>query len=284
MKVLVTGATGFIGAYVIEALKKRRVSIIATSASAEKAAARPYLNDVSYFEIDLSQLDENINYFEKLGRPDKVIHLAWPGLPDYKSLLHYEKYLPESYAFIKNLVVNGCKDVTVTGTCFEYGMKTGRLSESDPAEPSNPYGLAKLCLYRFLSELKKQHAFSLKWPRLFYMYGRGQNPRSLFAQLDKALEEKQEVFNMSGGEQVRDFLPVEKVAEYIVRIAMQTEVEGLVNCCSGRPMRIVDLVRDYIAARKGNIKLNLGYYPYPDYEPMEFWGDNHKLQTILNEQ
>lgn len=284
MTVLVTGATGFIGAYVIEALKKLSVNIVATSAHEEKAALLPYLKDVTYLSLDLSALKSDVNYFEKLGRPDKLIHLAWPGLPEYKSLAHYEVYLPESYAFVKNLVVNGCKDVTVSGTCFEYGMKTGMLSEQDYAEPTNPYGLAKFSLYKFLIELSKQHPFSLKWPRLFYMYGKGQNPRSLFSQLDKALVSGQPFFNMSGGEQVRDYLPVEKVAEYIVAIAMQTRVDGVINCCSGRPVKVKELVKEYIAARNGNIELNFGYHPYPDYEPMEFWGDNNKLQSILNEQ
>jgi len=89
------------------------------------------------------------------------------------------------------------------------------------------------------------------------------------------------VFNMSGGEQVRDYLPVEKVAEYIVSIALQKQVTGVINCCSGEPVTIKDLVNDYLALKKQHITLNLGYYPYPDYEPMRFWGDNTKLLAVL---
>ena len=116
------------------------------------------------------------------------------------------------------------------------------------------------------------------------MYGKGQNPNSLLSQLDKALSDNQEVFNMSGGEQVRDYLPVEKVAEYIVDIALQQQIEGIVNCCSGEPVSIREFVKEYLNRKNKRIQLNLGYYPYTDYEPMHFWGDTTKLKMILNNE
>lgn len=122
----------------------------------------------------------------------------------------------------------------------------------------------------------------LKWVRLFYLFGKGQHPGSLFSQLQKALDNNEEVFNMSGGEQVRDYLPVEKAAEYIVKIALQNNIAGNINCCSAQPITIREMVNDYVRKSGKNIKLNLGYYPYPDFEPMSFWGDNKKLQKIIN--
>jgi dTDP-6-deoxy-L-talose 4-dehydrogenase (NAD+) len=87
---------------------------------------------------------------------------------------------------------------------------------------------------------------------------------------------------MSGGEQVRDYLPVEKVAEYIVAIATQNEIMGIINCCSGKPVTVRELVENYLAEEQKNIHLNLGYYPYPDFEPMHFWGNNKKIKSIIN--
>ncbi len=87
---------------------------------------------------------------------------------------------------------------------------------------------------------------------------------------------------MSGGEQERDYLPVEKVAEYIVAVALQNDVNGIINCCSGKPIKIKELVTNYLKENNADIKLNRGYYPYPDYEPMSFWGDDTKLKQILN--
>ena len=124
----------------------------------------------------------------------------------------------------------------------------------------------------------------MKWVRLFYIYGKGQNPNSLFSQLEKAVANGEPEFNMSKGEQVRDYLPVEKVAENIVRIARQQETTGIVNCCSGEPVTVKSMVEDYLKRNRKTIHLNLGYYPYPDYEPFRFWGDPSKLKTILEHE
>jgi nucleoside-diphosphate-sugar epimerase len=213
-----------------------------------------------------------------------MIHLAWEGLPNYKSSFHKEINLPRHFSLLQNLIQNGLKDLAVTGTCFEYGMQEGCLQEDMPVFPANPYAQAKNTLRVELQRLQAQYAFEFKWIRLFYMYGKGQNPNSLLSQLDKALAAHEPVFNMSGGEQVRDYLPIEKVAEYIVGIALQKQVTGVINCCSGEPVKIKDLVNHYLAQKEQSIALNLGHYPYPDYEPMRFWGDNTKLKNILTNE
>ena len=89
---------------------------------------------------------------------------------------------------------------------------------------------------------------------------------------------------MSGGMQVRDFLHISTVAEYIVSIASQNEIKGIVNCCSGMPVTVKDFVLKYLESKNKKIQLNLGYYPYATYEPMEFWGDITKLKSIINNE
>lgn len=279
-KVLVTGATGFIGNYVVAGLLQRGHQVIASSVSAEKARLLPWFQQVEYIAFDLASFDDAVNYYQYFAAPEAVIHLAWEGLPNYKAAFHIEVNLPRHYAFLANLVRNGLTNLTVTGTCFEYGMQEGRLEESMPAQPANAYAQAKDALRTSLQQLQQQYSFDFKWVRLFYMYGKGQNPKSLLSQLQQALDEKQEVFNMSGGEQVRDYLPVEKLADYIVQIALQNRVQGIINCCSGQPITVKQLVENYLQQQGAGIRLNLGYYPYPDYEPMAFWGDNTKLKTI----
>jgi len=282
-KILVTGATGFIGNYVVEALLKHNCAVIATSLSAEKAKTFSWYNRVTYVPFDIRQFDTNTNYAAYFNNPDAVIHLAWEGLPNYKSLFHFEDNLPAHYALLKNLATNGVNDITVTGTCFEYGMKEGALTEDMPAEPTNAYALAKDTLRRFIQELQKKQPFNFKWVRLFYMFGAGQNPNSLLSQLDRAIKGGDTVFNMSGGQQVRDYLPVEKVAKNIVSIALQNNITGVINCCSNKPVTVEQFVQHYLEHKNVQIQLNLGYYPYADYEPMAFWGDDAKLKTILKQ-
>ncbi|WP_018614944.1 NAD-dependent epimerase/dehydratase family protein [Segetibacter koreensis] len=281
-KVLVTGASGFIGEYVIVELLKNNYSVIATSTSAEKVKQRAWFSKVKFVPFNFKNYSADANYFQYFDKPDALIHLAWEGLPNYKSLFHFEENLPRHYAFIKNLVLNGLSDVTVTGTCFEYGFKQGCLTEETDTNPTNAYAIAKDALHKFLTQLQLYNPFVLKWVRLFYMHGKGQNPNSIFSQLEKAIENKQDTFNMSGGEQIRDYLRVEEVAEYIAKIAMQNKITGAINCCSGKPVKLKELIKNYLEEKKTNIHLNLGYYPYLDYEPMSFWGDNTKLKTIIN--
>jgi nucleoside-diphosphate-sugar epimerase len=167
-KILVTGATGFIGNYVIDALLKKGCSIIATSSNESKAAKSVWLKQVQYFAFDLQQFDNGVNYQAFFGNPDAVIHLAWEGLPNYKATFHTEENLPRHFAFIKNLIDNGQQDITITGTCFEYGMQEGCLSEDMPSMPGNAYAIAKDSLRWQLEHLQQQNSFHLKWVRLFY--------------------------------------------------------------------------------------------------------------------
>jgi dTDP-6-deoxy-L-talose 4-dehydrogenase (NAD+) len=213
-----------------------------------------------------------------------MIHLSWAGLPNYRDNFHLEQNLPRHKIFLENIIRNGLQNINITGTCFEYGMQEGKLSEDMQSLPQNPYAQAKNQLRMFIEDLKKSCSFEYKWIRLFYMFGKGQNAKSLFSQLQQALDNHDEVFNMSGGRQTRDFLPVEKVAEYIVDIALQKKVSGIINCCSGIPVTVKQLVQQYLQSRNAAIKLNLGYYPYPNYEPMHFWGDNSRLNQIINKR
>ncbi|GAB3012373.1 NAD(P)-dependent oxidoreductase [Niabella terrae] len=284
MRVLVTGATGFIGRYVIAALLRHPgVEVIATSLHPEKAACQPWKDQVLYKAFDIKGVEESPALFEYFERPDILIHLAWEGLPQYRLAHHLEVNLPLHRTFIRQLVTGGLKNVNITGTCFEYGMQEGRLSEDLPAQPDNPYAKAKNELRLYVEGLCGEKGLACKWLRLFYMFGPGQAAGSLISQLETALDSGDAVFNMSGGEQVRDFLPVEQVAAYIVAASLQTQVQGIINICSNHPVTVRQLVEDYLRQTGRTIRLNLGYYPYPDFEPMRFWGDNKKLKSIYKE-
>lgn len=281
MKVLITGASGFIGNHVTAHLLTNGHEVIATSSNQEKARQHKWFKEVAYIPLNLNELDPGVNYFEYFFKPDKVIHLAWQGLPNYNELFHFERNLPQHYSFLKNLVTNGAQDITVTGTCFEYGMQEGELKENLPSLAANSYAIAKDTLRRFLEQLQLKHPYNLKWVRLFYMYGPGQNPNSLFSQLEKALNNNDPVFNMSAGDQLRDYLPVQTMAAYISRIALQNNENGIINCCSGVPVTVISLIEKYLKEQNKTIPLNRGFYPYSKIEPMNFWGNKAKLERAI---
>jgi nucleoside-diphosphate-sugar epimerase len=279
MKVAVTGATGFIGRHVLAELAERSVESIAlVRPSTEKA--------LGFIRCNLVQIDLHNpppNAFELMGKPDVLIHLAWSGLPNYKSLHHLEQELPAQYRFLKNMIESGLKTLVVAGTCFEYGMKYGSLSEELCVHPNSPYGFAKDALRCQLEYLKATHPFQLVWARLFYLYGDGQSESSLLPQLRGAVERGDQLFNMSDGEQLRDYLPVTTAASYLVSLGLAQKDVGIVNVCSGIPISIRKLVEGWIKESGWTIELNLGYYPYPDYEPIAFWGDPQKISSLIGE-
>ena len=280
MKVAVTGASGFIGRHVLAELERRLVEAT--------VVLRPTsIDSLSRAKLAVVRMDLRnppTNAFELMGAPDVLLHLAWGGFPNYKSQQHVEQELPAQYRFLKGLVESGLKNLLVTGTCFEYGMQSGLLREDMETQPSNPYGLAKDTLRRQLESLKSARSFALTWVRLFYLYGDGQAASSLLPQLRGAVKRGDKIFNMSGGAQLRDYLPVTEVAQCLVSLALGNRDNGIVHVCSGKPISIRSLVEGWIQENNWVIKPNLGCHPYPDYEPMAFWGERKKLDCCLDFQ
>jgi dTDP-6-deoxy-L-talose 4-dehydrogenase (NAD+) len=266
-QIIVSGATGFIGQHLIPLLLQAGHEIVAIGRDKDKARRFNWHDRVQFVALDYHHSTQQV--IPKAGAC--LVHLAWQGLPNYKSLFHFEENLPKNYAFIKALVEAGVTKVLVTGTCFEYGFQSGPISAKHPTMPANPYALAKDCLRKYLESLQKEHPFTLQWARLFYMHGKGQNPNSILAQLDAAIAKGESHFNMSGGEQLRDYLPVEEVALQLSQILEQNE-NGIFNVCSGKPISIRRLVENRIKEKASSIRMNLGYYPYSELEPMAFWG------------
>lgn len=279
LHVLVTGASGFVGRHLVGALLARGHRVRAVARREDAARAMPWFDQVEFVSADIHDPQLNVNAL--CEGIDALVHLAWPGLPNYQGLFHFEHNLMADYRFIQRAVQAGVTQVQVAGTCLEYGLQDGALGESRVCQPGNPYGLAKHSLRLFLESLARQQPFTLQWVRLFYLFGEGQNPNSLLAALDRAIDAGQPRFDMSGGEQLRDFLPIETAASHLAGLLERTDFNGVVNCCSGQPIAVRTLVEAHIAKRGAQIALNLGYYPYPAHEPMAFWGDARRLRALL---
>ena len=268
MMIAVTGATGFIGRHVLDELSRHNNTIVAVTRNASRLSDFQY--PINIVEMDIAQPISDS--FSRLGRPDILIHLAWDGLPNYTSFQHFETELPRQYQFLKGMIEGGLKSLLVAGTCFEYGMQSGPLAADLETKPNNPYGYAKDALRKQLQFLKLKKPFNLTWARLFYTYGNGQPKTSLYPLLQDAIKRGDKVFNMSGGEQLRDYLHVNEVAKQLVKLALAQQDIGATNVCSGEPISVRRLVEQWKRENCWEIDFNPGHFPYPDYEPMAFWG------------
>lgn len=278
-KVLVTGATGFVGRHLVKALLDRGCQVRAVARNLEGARSMPWFEQVEFVAADVHAPD--LDVARLTDGIDAMAHLAWPGLPAYQGLFHIEHNLFADYAFIKAVVLSGVGQVLVTGTCFEYGLQNGALSETTDARPANPYGLAKHSLRLFLEAFGREHPFVLQWMRLFYLHGEGQSPNSLLASLDRAIDAGQAQFDMSAGDQLRDYLPIEQAARNLAAVMHRPNFTGVLNCCSGKPVSVRAMAEQRVAQWGSSIRLNLGHYPYSVHEPLAFWGDARRIEALL---
>lgn len=280
MKVLVTGASGFLGQHIVPQLLARGHSVEAVARNETRARRFDWFDRVHFHARDIHE--EMTRPAEEFGHPDTVVHLAWPGLPNYSELFHFEENLPGDYHFLKELVKGGVRHLLVAGTCFEYGMREGCLTENMYPQPQNSYALAKDTLHRFLTELQRHEAFTLQWARMFYMYGPGQNSKSLLARLERSIAGGEEVFEMTSGEQLRDYLPVEEVARRLALLVEEPAHAGAINICSGKPISVRRLVEEHVERLGSNIHLSLGRQGARGYEPTAFWGNSEVFDAEGN--
>lgn len=280
MKFLVTGATGGLGRLVILELLKQGHEVIGTARSIEKAEKLDFFNQITFIPYDIysQSITDLHTYF---GKPDSVIHLAWEKLDDYNNSAHLTTILESHKSFIFNLVSNGLKDFNGIGTCYEYGLREGELDEGMESQPILPYSQAKNALREYIESVQKKYQFSAKWIRVFYVFGEIQGRKNLYTHLMTAIANKEKLFNMSGGEQIRDFLTPNEISERIVQISSQTKIQGIINCCSGMPVKLKDFILNFLEKGNYKIDLNLGFFPYLAYEPMVLWGSTDKLKLVV---
>jgi nucleoside-diphosphate-sugar epimerase len=280
MKVILTGATGFIGQNLISKISKKKWKTICVARNIDKNLKffkNTKLNNIKCFQHNIYSKKEDI--FKILGKPDVLIHLAWSGLPNYQEEFHIKKNLPNEKKFLSRALRAGVKHIIISGTCFEYGKQEGKLDENKVTKPYTKYGLAKDLLRKYLEKKQINNDFTLQWLRIFYVYGHKQNPNSLFPALKKSIAKKDKYFYVAKGRILRDFIGINLVTNFIVFLCQNKNIHGIINCCSGVPLSIKDFVQIYIKKRKSKIRVKVGNFKKPSYEPLSFWGSQFKMMS-----
>ncbi|MCM3627081.1 NAD(P)-dependent oxidoreductase [Paenibacillus glycanilyticus] len=236
-KVAVTGATGWIGRYVVALLLRKGYEVHATYRKAPLAAGG------HWHQVDLLSADNAARFIEEV-RPDSLVHLAWEAVPPacYRSLVNYE-WTRNSMALIQQFVLCGGKRIVVSGTGAEYAWDEGVLltESASPDSYAHAYAASKNSLRIWLESYAGVAGFSAAWGRLFHMYGPYDPGNRLVASMITSLLNKQEAYCKYGSLH-RDYLYIEDAADALVAL-LESCCEGTVNIASGHPVQLQQLVR-----------------------------------------
>lgn len=274
MKVLLTGATGFIGSHLARLLVSQGCDVYAL------VRANSDLWRIKDIEARL-----HLVYGDLLA-PDSIqlaplhldlcIHAAWYVEPGrYLTAQENLSMLSASLRLASELARAGCPRFIGIGTCFEYNVSLGYLGEESQTKPQSLYAASKLALQSVLEQFASNSEMSLAWLRLFYQYGPLENRQRLVPAIICALLQNQPA-RVTKGEQVRDFLHVEDVAAAIWAVA-QSNLSGPVNIGSGRPVAVRDIVTKIGAMLNRPELIELGALPYNPADPMFICANNRKL-------
>jgi dTDP-6-deoxy-L-talose 4-dehydrogenase (NAD+) len=272
MRIILFGSQGTLGSSLTKQLQKKKYKLLLFQ-HRKKIKENKYISIIN---------DDIINKKKILyNKSDILIYLAWGKLDNYFSKKHLTEELTNHYNKINKMIKLGLKNIICAGTCFEYGLQEGELSEKNLAKPVIPYAIAKDNLRKKLQLLRKKTYFKLTWLRIFYIYNNDVFNNNLWSKINIALKDKKKIFKMSSGIQKRDYVDVKKFCNYIIKIINKNKSLGIINISSGRGISIKQVVYNWKKKYKWKINFKFGELKVPKYEPANFWGCNNKLKNIL---
>ena len=272
MKILVTGANGYLGQGIVKSLIDNGNEVIATDFNIDNIDSRAKRKKCNLFNIENPYI-----FFE---RPDVLLHLAWRDGFVHYSDAHIED-LPKHYAFIKKIVEEGCNHIAVMGSMHEIGFFEGCINETTPCHPTTPYGIGKNALRELTEMICKQNNIVFQWFRGYYIVGNSKYGSSIFSKITAAVEEGKKEFPFTLGQNQYDFIDYEDFCKQVAAAVGQSQEQGIINICSGRPEKLADRVEKFIKDNKYNISLQYGMFPYRPYDSKAIWGDNSKIENIM---
>jgi nucleoside-diphosphate-sugar epimerase len=277
MKVLVTGANGFIGSHVCRELLARGADVRA--ARRPGSDCRRLADPFPHLEwVDFDLLGASESAVAPICKDVAAcIHLAWGVVPgQYLTAAANEDYQAGSLRLFSVLAAQGCRRITGVGTCFEYEHASAPLDESAPVAPLTPYAIAKLSTYLGAEALFRGSDMAFAWARLFHLYGPWEDPRRLVPDVTLKLLQGERAA-VTSGLQIRDFLHVTDTARALVDVSL-SQLRGPVNIGSGDPVRVREVVQA-IGAITGRADLiDVGGRAENLIDPPYVCADNRRLR------
>lgn len=272
-KVFISGASGYIGRHVVSALCNAGAEVIVLDRNAD-------VLDQRAIRVKADIFSGSKTIFQELGCPDVCLHLAWKDGFVHKSDAHMEN-LSAHYVFLRDMMEGGLRQLAVMGTMHEVGYWEGAINENTPCNPLTPYGIAKYALRKSTFFLAEKYGVCLQWLRAYYITGDDAANHSVFSKLLAADRQGQEFFPFTTGRNKFDFLDIDELAEQIAAVLLQTEIDGIIECCSGRAVSLGERVEKFIGDNGLKIKLKYGEFKEAPTESPTVWGSDEKIRKIM---
>jgi len=280
MKILVTGASGFIGLHLLEKLVLTNHQILIISRNRSFLESLPKNKNLIKAQADLNNFSD-INTCLKHFNPDIVYHLAWEGIPDFS---------PENCSLNLNNSINlcnmiseskSCKTVIMSGTCAEYGNLDGECSELDEIQIKTTFAWAKNALYQYANLKFQECNISFFWFRLFYVYGPGQRQSALIPSLTNSILNN-ETPSINSPENCNDFVYIDDVIDAITTcIEPQSFISGLYNIGSGIPTKIKTVYAEVAKSLNKDPCYKI-INREEKQNPVNFWANTSKIYERLS--
>jgi nucleoside-diphosphate-sugar epimerase len=280
-KVILTGATGFIGRHTIPFLRFHGYEVHAICFRNNPKEAEE--NGIIWHRLDLFDQGETSKLLKKV-QPSHLLHFAWDVTPGkYWSSESNIHWVQASLNLISSFASNGGGRVVIAGSCAEYDGEFGRCVEKEtPFRPASLYGACKRALHLMLEVYAKERGLNLTWGYIFYLFGPGENACRFLPSIIRGLLQKEEV-SCSHGNQIRDFLYVQDVAHAFVKL-LESSLIGGVNIGSGKGISLKDLAQKVVQKIGGEDYLKFGALTSSQQEPLELIADTKRLSEELQWQ
>lgn len=278
-RVMVTGATGFIGSHTLRPLLQRGYEVHAVSSKAAPVADL----SVRWHQADLFDSASSARLLDEV-RPTHMLHLAWYVVPGklISSELNFD-WVRSSVELLKLFQRQGGRRIVMPGSSYEYDWSYGYCHETrTPAVPNTTYGACKHALNSMAQAFCRSHQLSYAWPRIFFLYGPNEHPDRLVSSVIRSVLQGQEA-RCSHGKQIRDYLHVQDVADAIVSI-LDSSVEGPINIGSGTAVTLRDMILTIGRTLGREDLLKLGAIPSRANDAPLVVADIERLTTELKWQ
>lgn len=292
MKILITGATGFIGSYLLSKLIAEGHSIaILIRNESDYWRIRELISEchVIYGNYDTIENCENeiLSY-----NPEVVYHIGWSGVGNDQrnNDTMVTKNINSTLALAKILLKSNVKTFIGLGSQAEYGPYYSAINESYATNPTTLYGIAKLSAYNILKYYLEKSNIRFCWLRLFSSYGPKDNDIWLIPYLTNSISKGIKP-SLTKGEQIWDYIYIDDVITALLAVGFSNNASGVYNLGSGighSLKKIITLIRDKVNPK---VELGFGEVPYRNDQVMVLKADNTRLcletgwtpETYINE-